>query len=432
MAFIKDRTVMIPTPGGRGRFDTSPEVQMEVSSSIISVEEVSQLSSGLNVLENSAFEILSLLPSIRTQTTELSADLLRMKLIAMVESFEKSAYEANLDSKEVEIARYILCATVDELVMNTPLGEEAQWSRHCLLSHYHGETWGGENVFVILGNLNKNPHKNIDLLELIYICMSLGFEGKYAVEPDRLSQLYELKKSLYHTLTQIRGTTPKALSPHWKGEDTLAKTLRSYLPLWVAAVFLVAMACMVYFYLLIHINDQSSIALRSASRVLTEQHSQFKVQLPQVNESVFIRVSRLFAPEIEKNQIRLSDRSQQIRIVINSDLLFRSGSAELEPEYAALISYMGRELMSEQGRILVEGHTDSIPINTIRFPSNWHLSQARAEQVKRLLEQAGKEYGRYQIEARADTQPLANNATPEGRAQNRRVELVLLPETDWR
>jgi len=432
MQFSGNRTVIIPTPGGRGQIDQEKIHSPKSADSIVSLEELSSLSSGMNLLENAAFDILAILPAIRNYQIKLGAEELKIKMIELIKCFEKKAYDANVDSKDVEIACYILCATADEFVLNTPLGANNNWSRHSLLSYFHGETWGGENFFVILANLEKNARQNIDLLEIIYVCLALGFEGKYAIEPDRASQLHELRNRLYKTIVHIRGNIPRPLSIHWKGEEVVAEKLRNALPLWAMLVFLIGILCVTYFYLLIKINDQSSIALVDASRTLTQQMGQFEVKVPEVNESVFARISRLLEQEVERKQVSLNDRQNQIRIVINTDQLFRSGSADIEPSYMQLLQSIGVALMDVEGRVIVEGHTDSIPINTLRFPSNWHLSQARAEQVKILLERAGNEVGRYSIDAKADTQPLAGNDTAEGRAQNRRVELVLLTNTDWR
>ena len=74
----------------------------------------------------------------------------------------------------------------------------------------------------------------------------------------------------------------------------------------------------------------------------------------------------------------------------------------------------------------VAGHTDSIPIRTIRFPSNWHLSLARAEAVLRILSRQLSDSSRLVADGRADTEPVAPNDTPNGRERNRRIELILL------
>ena len=432
MQFSGNRTVIIPTPGGRGQVDQDLHQSNHHSDSIVSLEELSALSSGMNLLENAAFDILAILPSIRNYQVKESAEELKIKFIELIKGFEKKAYDANVDSKDIEIAGYLLCATVDEFVLNTPLGANNNWSRHSLLSYFHSETWGGENFFVILSNLNKNPRQNIDLIEIIYVCLALGFEGKYAIEPDRASQLYVLRNSLYKTIINIRGTIPRPVSIHWKGEEVVAEKIRNTFPLWAMLIFLLGILCVIYFYLLIKLNDQSSIALVDASRSLTEQPSYFEVQVPEINESIYDRIFRLLEPEIIRNQVSVNDRNNQIRIVIKTDQLFRSGSAEIEPSYKQLIKDIGVALMDIEGQVVIEGHTDSIPINTLRFPSNWHLSQARAEQVRSLLERAGNERGRYSIDAKADTQPIAENDSAEGRAQNRRVELVLSTNIEWR
>ncbi|MAO41638.1 MAG: flagellar motor protein MotB [Pseudohongiella sp.] len=110
---------------------------------------------------------------------------------------------------------------------------------------------------------------------------------------------------------------------------------------------------------------------------------------------------------------------------IADNLLFDSGEAELRYEGMILISQLTEVLEAFSGNISVEGHTDNIPINTPRFPSNWELSSARAISVLRFLESDGIDPSRMRAIGYADTQPLQSNASAQGRAGNRRVELVL-------
>lgn len=114
-----------------------------------------------------------------------------------------------------------------------------------------------------------------------------------------------------------------------------------------------------------------------------------------------------------------------VNLRISNEILFASGQAELMPAGAALIDRLGALLREGYYRIAVEGHTDDVPIATARFPSNWELSGARASSVVRRLESAGVERVRLRATGFADTRPLDDNRTPEGRAMNRRVELVL-------
>ncbi len=117
----------------------------------------------------------------------------------------------------------------------------------------------------------------------------------------------------------------------------------------------------------------------------------------------------------------LADRST---VLIKGDGFFEPGSAEIASLYRPLLPRIGQALATLKGRVVVAGHTDNQPIRTARFPSNWHLSQERADVVRTEL---GKlvESARLRAEGRADTQPLVDNGTPAGRARNRRVEITL-------
>lgn len=110
---------------------------------------------------------------------------------------------------------------------------------------------------------------------------------------------------------------------------------------------------------------------------------------------------------------------------IQDEILFSSGQADLQPEGQALLALLEPLLDEHDGLITVEGHTDNIPIATERFPSNWELSSARASGVVRYLQDQGLEAQRLRAVGRADTQPVASNNTARGRAENRRVALIL-------
>lgn len=117
--------------------------------------------------------------------------------------------------------------------------------------------------------------------------------------------------------------------------------------------------------------------------------------------------------------------TEGLTLRIADNLLFASGQAELMYEGMMLIAQLVDVLQNFGGDISVEGHTDNIPINTARFPSNWELSSARAISVLLFLEQEGIYANRMRAIGYADTRPLQPNDTPQGRASNRRVELIL-------
>ncbi|MNN57136.1 Outer membrane porin F precursor [compost metagenome] len=110
---------------------------------------------------------------------------------------------------------------------------------------------------------------------------------------------------------------------------------------------------------------------------------------------------------------------------ISSEILFSSGQADLSLAGLAVLRRLVPVLNSTSHVIAVVGHTDSVPVRSGRYPSNWELSGSRAGGVVRYLEANGVPSNRLRAVAYADTRPLADNATAEGRASNRRVELIM-------
>ncbi|WP_205299770.1 OmpA family protein [Pantoea sp. Tr-811] len=117
--------------------------------------------------------------------------------------------------------------------------------------------------------------------------------------------------------------------------------------------------------------------------------------------------------------------ARSVSFRIDSSILFRSGQTELDPKGMQVLQRLARVLATVPHSIVVAGHTDTRTIRNARYPSNWELSGARAGSVVRYLQQQGIAGGRLSAVGLADTQPLADNGTAEGRAKNRRVELTL-------
>ncbi|QTP55329.1 OmpA family protein [Billgrantia sulfidoxydans] len=130
-------------------------------------------------------------------------------------------------------------------------------------------------------------------------------------------------------------------------------------------------------------------------------------------------------PGLEIEGVSVTEGQQGITLRIDDNLLFDSGQAVLTGQGREVLSRLRDILVSFEGEISVEGHTDSIPIASSRFPSNWELSSGRAIAVLRYLADQGLPAERLRAVGYAETRPLVSNATPEGRAANRRVELLL-------
>jgi type VI secretion system protein ImpK len=134
-------------------------------------------------------------------------------------------------------------------------------------------------------------------------------------------------------------------------------------------------------------------------------------------------------PEVQQKLVTLAEVNGRLRVRINNSGLFETGSAEVSPKFRDLIQRIGGALSAEKFRAVVIGYTDNVPIKTVQFPSNWHLSEARAKAVGDLLAQfTGPEA--ILTEGRADSDPIADNNTSEGREMNRRTEIMVLTNPD--
>lgn len=147
--------------------------------------------------------------------------------------FEQNARTSGCSPESVMAARYALCTLLDETVLSTPWGVDSPWSKQSLLSTFHNETWGGEKFFQILERTGQEPARNIDFLELMYLCLALGLEGKYRVLERGRAKLEEIQDNLYRMIRMQRGDFERELSPKWRGVPDKRNTLTRYVPLWV-------------------------------------------------------------------------------------------------------------------------------------------------------------------------------------------------------
>lgn len=144
-------------------------------------------------------------------------------------------------------------------------------------------------------------------------------------------------------------------------------------------------------------------------------------------ESITAIIDRVASERGLADRINLRMEPDRIVIGLTSDLLFQSGSANLRPSAEPVLDAVAEALRGKRNEIRIEGHTDNIPINTVEFNSNWELSAARATAVLRDLVNNGRlPADRVFAAAYGDTRPTADNSTPEGRAANRRSEIVVL------
>jgi chemotaxis protein MotB len=157
------------------------------------------------------------------------------------------------------------------------------------------------------------------------------------------------------------------------------------------------------------------------------QETQRKKQQEKM-KSVASEVLRVMAPLIKEGQVRVTQNALGVSIEINASVLFAPGQAQLEPQSIQVLSAVAQVAAMVPNDIKIEGHTDPIPIATSAFPSNWELSTARASSVVRLFIANGVEPARLTALGFADQRPVEPNTTPESRARNRRVTVMIEPD----
>jgi type VI secretion system protein ImpK len=335
--------------------------------------------------------------------------------------------QKGVSRNQVEIAKYLLCSLIDETVLNTPWGSQSGWGHNSLSSEFFKKMWGGEEFFQIIDRLKQQPAQNLNLLELAYLCLSLGFEGKYRYSKDSLYTLEKERQELYLLIQRLEGDSQPQLSIHWQGLRDLRNPIIRHIPLWVFAAAAGALLMLVYMGFAFAIRGSSDRAYDElfvmAEKVERTQPVQLTppVQVQKPPPSIADRFEKLLAKEIAQNMVAVVDGS--ILRIYNA---FPSGSAELRADYRPMMAKITQELENENTRIVVIGHTDNQKIKfSARFKSNWHLSMARAENVASILNYQGSLGERMSFEGMADKDPIVSNDTKANRALNRRIDIHL-------
>jgi len=424
-----ERTLIRPAPGGR-RNDGGEAESRPPPAHADSAPALGELDAGpgLNRLEAAAFRLINVAVSFRHATAQPDLAAVRDRMTRLLKEFREQAERAGYASEVVRQAHYALCAFVDEIVLSTPWGSQSRWQEHSLLSAFHRQTWGGEEFFNIIEKNETDAARNIDLLELLYVLLTLGFEGAYATRPNGREKLEQIRDKLYQTIRNQRPELERDLSPRWRGTDAGKPGLAGLIPLWAFAAIGAGILLLAYLGFSISLNRASDPLLgRVASldgEVLARLEAAARPPTPDT-ATALETLRELLAEDIEAGRVTLESDASSAIVRVAGDGLFDSGSDRIRSEFRPVIERIAEAVRQVPGQVLVTGHTDNVPMFSARFPSNWHLSEARARSVVDILTESAAYDDRYRYEGRADTEPLADNATAEGRARNRRVDIAV-------
>lgn len=429
-------TVFKPSPGGRRRGGAAAQSPLPPAQSgplAPSSETGPTLGGaslpagvGRNPLLRAAGTVFALARQLYNAPRHDDVPGLRRKVIDSVLEFEAEARRSELSSDTVFTARYALCALIDETVLRTPWGSESVWGEKSLLITLHKEAYAGERFFRIVKETSKSPKKNIDLLELLYICICLGFEGKYRAMERGADDLAQYRQRLYRIIRSERGEYERGLSPRWQGLVDRRPKVAKFVPLWVVPIASCALILVAFMAFSLALNNASDplhgkLSTLAPPPMTIVTQSRYEPE----NTTLYLRLQELLDHEIKSGLLSVDDLGDAVKIVLFSKELFRIGRADVGNKYRPVIHKIGRRLSEEPGPFSISGHTDDRPIHTIRFPSNWHLSKARATAVAAILGELVQNDQKLDVKGLAATKPIATNETLSGREQNRRVEIKI-------
>jgi len=413
----QDKTILRPNPGGRKtNFSPPPDESLGFTSDFTLPTNLSS-----NPITAHATALLSLVSQLRHTIAHSDSAGLRNRVIQEIKQFEKNLLNQQIAPEKIRAAHYVLCAAVDEAVLHTPWGEQSLWRTQSLLVTFHKEAWGGEKFFLILKNAQQNPATHLNLLELLYLCLSLGFKGKYHIQEQGAMQLAQVQENLYQLIQRQRGAGEKELSVCWTGATNQQTRLDKLLPLPVLFVGTAALLLLIFLGFWLSIGQISESVLKK----LIINVPPYNSPQPQPIYPSIVEWRGFLKTEIADNKVKVFEEKGQTVIRLVGTALFPSGKAEPHADYLPILQKISNELAKKVSRrIVVEGHTDDVPVS-LRFPNNYALSTARAEAVvARLLKYNPSLRLLLSPEGKGDSDPLEPNDTLDNRALNRRVDIV--------
>ncbi|WP_211443278.1 type IVB secretion system protein IcmH/DotU [Collimonas humicola] len=240
--------------------DDPDAIDLEIKNIVHAASETSQeiekrlvaIKAARNPLKKAAQPLLHTLAKTYTAQFKgkVEVEAFRQLLKQEVINFKTLCTRANIKREHATVVSYSLCTALDEAANSTPWGggttpgEIGPWASDMLAKTFHGDIDGGKKVFLFIRRLAVQPHQHADVLEVLYLILSFGFEGEYNAMNHGRQRVEEIRQALYPLFMAGREPVPSALSPHWRGEPAGKLASLYSIPVWVtvAALSLVLLA----------------------------------------------------------------------------------------------------------------------------------------------------------------------------------------------
>jgi type VI secretion system protein ImpK len=366
---------------------------------------------------------------------------LREYVIKSIRHFEAMSFGFRGDEIKLmsRACSYGLCVFVDDVVLSTPWGLNSEWPEEPLVEVFHPDLAGTDHFFEMLDDMMNLSASHLPALELYYLCLEMGYEGKYRDVPNGGRTVHDLRNKLYESISANSTRHGQVLSNRWEGITEPRNTILKQIPYWVILAvslgFIVA-GFVAFNFLLSSKSDATrralaEISMREPAAVLS---APLREALPIAggiepdlvrNAVTRIPLETLLATEIDRGYVDIVEQPDKTILRLSHPDMFRSGTHTVSDQFVTLVESISTLLKDLDSRILITGHTDDVPIRSLKYPSNWELSKARADSVKEIMVLYAGLQGRVRTQGLADTVNLESNDSARSRAINRRVEIVL-------
>lgn len=388
-----------------------------------------------NPLIRAAGPLLLLLGRLRTSLVKAPAPTLVPQIIQSIARIEADLLTEGVPPGIAERAKYCLCVTADEVLTNLPTSEGSVATEGGIVRQFFGDSAQSERF---LENFKTAAAQDPALLELEHACLALAFVGKSRLLGANAATLQTTRRELFDHMKKLGLPEHKSLSPRWQGLALPAPGVRLQVPFW-AITGIIGMALFALYLLLRTVLGVQADQVAQSMRQLAPAPSftarndigEPPAPLPPTpsQSSQLERIRKALAPNIAAQTLSVEATPNQVVIRVPDRMIFPPERATIRDDFRQIALHIALALDAETGPIKVIGHTDDTPLVGTRYTSNFALSADRAKAVAALLRRSLLQPDRITAEGKGADAPLEPNDTPEGRAKNRRIEIVI-PRSD--
>lgn len=382
-----------------------------------------------NAMVEAAAALLTLAAAVRSGRVDIDLPAFHRNAADAAIRFDAALVAAGYDAETQRRARYAVYATVDDIAQNLPgrAKDGAEWARRSMVVRGFGETIGGDRFWQLLAEMLARPADYLDLIELYHACLSAGFEGRHRTG-DAAGRLRATLRSAYAALPQVRALSETELVPAWRGTPTPRGRIGFWAPLALVASVMLGLLLLIVLALrlvLMQTGQPSMAAMLAVNPATPLRLARPAAQVATPTGTQQRRVQAFLADEIARKLVIVEQDPNSLRVRTRVGTLFGSGSDVLASGRTDLFERIAAAAEREKGAIRIEGHADSDPVSSLTFPDNVALSRARADRVAEIFRARLTAPDRVSAEGFGAARPIADNATADGRARNRRVEIVI-------